>query len=677
MESSQTRKDLILFSSYFFVVVVVWILMARLSVDHLIGRGDASSGFVWLLNEYKLKSISELSYNPSVLGGYPMAGALGIMWPVYYCMKILGIAPYLMQNLLVFFFQTLIGYFSYKYVRHFQKPKINESIEAFFILCLSAFAPLIAWRVAYGHLNLLFGIFTVVGISYFLQSMTEKTYSLIDLALAFIGFSIAINFPAFQIFAHIIYLLPFYFLLVGFPKPNYKTLFLVLIFFLVNALFMYDLYSYYLLGDSSRGSSINIYSYAPYTWESLAATLAWQNDYLTLSHVPFQFHELHYPIGLGFLSLGLLKRPTQKLTAVILGILVLGFVLDLPGLNLFQELPLLKHMRVPQRIIIPISFMMTLGACIWILNLLPKRKYSRNELAVMTMTAVAILIILPYINFYIEPLIVITTLGLIYCGMRNISRWIPGLLLVMALVGIKSFYMKIMPLLNFYELTTEIQKLSSGIDKKNPYERFYVDFNDQEFFANTALAFEIPSINGNFYATGRFSKFIHALNKVNYNPVALNWMFAANGPNAKIISHLFNIRKKVTLSSSGLEVSDLEMGHQGIIFPEKIVVEDSLHRIVSELRTNWKVGFVENRYAEIIKSLHGCKEGSLQTRYEKNLKIQGLVDEDCVIIIPTNYLSSLKQNDSYPIFPADYTLTGMVVKKGKVDIELKGRFFIF
>ena len=615
-----------------------------------------------------------------------MAGALGVMWPVYYFMKIFGIAPYLMQNLLVFFFQTLIGYFSYKYVRVFQKTKTSEPLEAFFILCLSAFAPMIAWRVAYGHLNLVFGIFTVIGITYLIHAILNKIYSAMDLTLGFLGFSISINFPAFQTFAHIIYLLPFYIVLVRIPREkfgsilDYKILAWVLIFLVINIPFMFDLYSYYLFGDSSRGSSIDIYSYAPYTWESLLSTLTWQNDYISLADNFFLWHELHYPIAFGFLSLGLIKNSIQKWTALVLGILILGFCLQIPGLDFFQYLPLLKHMRVPQRIIIPISFMMTLGGCIWLIGVLPNFKLSKNEISIYGTALAIFLVLLRYMDFYIEPILLMATVGLVLCTKRKFNKTIPPLLLVISLLGIKSFYLKVMPFLNFYQITRDIQNLSIPIKKANPFERYFFDFNNQEFGANTALAFETSSLNGNFYGTGRFSRFIHRMRKINYNPVTLNWSFSSKDPHSQLLAHLFNIRNKVELTDKGIKVSKIEVDHEGIIFPEKILFEDELRKTISGLQGNWKTAYVKTLYQEKLKALEGCNPGSLKTQYDLSLKIQGIVEKDCLIILPTNYLNSLEWkvnqiDETQNLFPVDYTLTGIIMRKGKIDGELKGKFF--
>lgn len=685
------RNDFSLFLLIFVCVFVIWFVFHGYTFADIIGRNDATSGFVWLLNEYKLKTLSELAYNPTVLGGYPMAGALGVMWPLYALLKTQLFAPYFVLNGLILFIQSSIAYLAFKYSDFFLPKREGNLLgrfpEIFFVTSITAFAPLLGWRIGYGHVNIMLGILMLMTVLYLLHSVIEEKVTTFDLFLIFIGSSIAINFPAFQTFAHIIYLLPVYLLLVDFPlrklfdKRIYKLLLFLIGLLIINAPFAYGLYAYYLTGDTSRAESINIYSYAPLDLKSLISSVFWQNDYVLLSPNQFLWHELNYPIGLGLLGLAFIKGWKRSVVALITAVVIIGFVLNVPGLSsVIKSLPLLKHMRVPQRILIPVAFGMTLSSCIYLLNRLPSIRANLRVFGFLIASIVAVYLMTILIGTYYEVLLLLLILGFFFSIKKNNEVVSVCVLAAIGMLSVECFYAKFPAKLDFASANKDIENFSEKYRSTNPYERAFVGFNHPEFGNNTALALGISSLNGYFYATGRFSQLVQGLYGVPYNPLELNWRFNYQSPIAPILTNFYNIKRALVVEEGTLKILPTNLEHQGLIFPEKIIFTDSFDVKMKLLRKNWKVAIVEDKAKEALKGIGPCAGGSASSSYDvdsKSLVLETVQSHSCLLIVPTNYsdyLSVSSDGDDKRVrrLPVNHALLGIILPQGKKKIEIRG-----
>ena len=686
-------EDLKLFAFSFLTVLLLWMLLSDFTFDTFIGRNDATSGFLLLLRELKSKSINHLSYDPSILGGYSITWALGTLWPVKLFLHLSKMDIFSYNNVLIFLIQATIGFFSIKWVAlHLPKSYSDESsfqkyFEKFLTICLISFAPLLGWRIAYGHLNILFAALSFVTSIYLIKSLIEKKVSFVDTTIAFISFSITANFVAFQMVIYMFYVLPVFACLTYGSANVVKAIFkkeffiFIILFLILNIYFLLPFYSYYLLGDTTRGARIDIFSYAPFNLKALAATLLWENRLVKLDAVVFKWHELHYPIGIGFSSFLLFKNPKKLLYTLLFLALTLLFLFNFPGIaGLFELVPFITKMRVPARLLILVGLLSTLGATFWIIKSLPRVFLTLTNKLYLVLAFLLVLLVTGYLNGYLDLAMYGSFLLLIFAIRKQLPKVALICIFSISFVSIRAFFSHFLPFIYISDLDVSSLKINKIFS--NPYERSFVEFNHNEFNFNTAYYLGIPSINGYFYASKRFSELIQALYGKPYDPLHLGWGFGFKDPQANLLSQLYNIKNVVSLNNNNLQIEKYPVQHKGIIFPEVISYNDDLHFVVDAIKKNWRHAVISKDYLPKLNNIQGCKEGSIVSVYDPNrnaLLLKGFTPSACFIIVPTNYAKNLifNKNSGADIrfIPADHALLGVIVPQGKLSGYLESSFY--
>jgi hypothetical protein len=686
--------DLKLFAGLFVLIVAIWILLSEHSWEMFIGKNDAASIFVWYLRELKTKGLDQLAYNPILLGGFPVGLSLGIMWPLMLVLKIFKLDPFIMHNLHLWWLQSTIAFFAVKWTwlwlpSSYQEEKsLQKKLETFLIITLVAFSPLLGWRFAYGHVNLILGAVSFVTCLYLFQALACRKLSLLDYFLAFVALSLTINFVSFQPIMHIMYLLPAILLLLYGPQKLRQmklsiVVIFILVFILVNAYFMLPFYSFYLQGDAARGAAIDIFAYAPFNLKAWIATLLPENSWIDLDPVYFTWHELHYPIGLGYLSLLLIRKRSHQILSAILLMLVFGFILNLTGISqLVQLLPMINKFLVPQRILILLGLLGSMGAGLWMIGRIPRYELNKQSALYVILSILVGMTIPLYLKGQFD-LVLVIALGLfLYAAHKRLSLLALCSLTFIGFINIGSFFSHFMPTIEAKALR-QFSHMSKPEELNNPFERAYLGFGHELIHKNTGWVLNISSLDGYFYATTRFSQLIHAIHERPYYATSLDWKFSAAGPQAELLSKLFNIKYEVNLSQQGWKITSLDLPHAGIIFPSEIIIEDQVEQVAAHLKENWSRVMVATQYQELVQGLAGCQTGALSSQYDaelQGLKITGQVARDCLIVIPTNYsryLSFSPGAGAARTLPVNHALLGIILPAGVVDGHLVPSYSIF
>jgi hypothetical protein len=687
-------NDLKLFAGLFFLIVAIWIFLSEHSWEMFIGKNDAASIFVWYLRELQTKGLDQLAYNPILLGGFPVGLSLGLMWPLMLVLKVFKLDPFIMHNLHLWWLQSTIAYFAVKWTwlwlpsSYQQEKSLQKNLETFLVITLVAFSPLLGWRFAYGHVNLILGAASFITCLYLFQALACRKLSLLDYFLAFVALSLTINFVSFQPIMHIMYLLPIILLLLYGPQKLRQmkfsiVLIFILVFILVNAYFMLPFYSFYLLGDAARGSAIDIFAYAPFNLKAWIATFLPENSWVDLDPIFFTWHELHYPIGLGYLSLLLIRKRSHQLMTAILLILVFGFILNLTGISpLVQLLPMMNKFLVPQRILILLGLLGSMGAGLWMIGRVPRCELNRQNALYVILSILVGMTIPLYLRGQFDLLLVIILALFLFAAYKRLSLLALCSLLLIGFINIGAFFSHFMPPVEAKALR-QFSQMGKPEELTNPFERAFLGFGHELIHKNTGWVLNISSLDGYFYATTRFSQLIHAIHERPYYATSLDWKFNASGPQALLLSKLFNIKYDVNLSQQGWNIKTLDLPHAGIIFPSAIIIEDQVERIAAHLKEDWSRVMVAGQYQELVKALAGCQNGSLNSQYDskfQGLKISGQVARDCLIVIPTNYsryLTFSSGESAARTLPVNHALLGIILPAGVVDGHLVPSYSIF
>lgn len=680
----RSLQDLGLWIMLFVFSLIIWLSLSDFTFSSIIGRNDATSGLLWYLRDIERSTLSSLSYAPQLLGGYPLSLALGSLWPIQWLLKSKLVNFYHAHNFLFLFSQVTIGYFAIRFIRTSEikkKGRSQRTLENLAIFLCLAFSPILGWRFAYGHINLILGALSFVSLIYLLESWEKNSPSLIDYFLALISLSLSLNFVTFQLLAYVLYVLPLYYLISrsgSVRKFPWKDVGLfILVFSVLNFYYLLPFLSFYINGSSARGGEIDTFSYAPFTLKSFFATLFWNNTFINLDPVKFKWHELHYPVGFGYLGLIMIPGRWKKIFVGFLLILVFLYLLQVsPIVEIFSSLPLISVFRVPQRILILLGLLTSLGALKWLVPKIPEYKVELRSSGLIIVAALAGIVLSMKFQNHVD-LFVLSTLVLyglsFYLKRADLSL---GSFLLLGTLSAGAFFAPFMPFLQ----KEEIERISStSLQSENPYERAFINFQVKEFHSNTAYALDIPSLNGYFYGPHRFSEFIPALYEVPFDPLYLNWNFKADHPTALLVARLYNIRSVVSYQNSEFSQTPIEVNHDGIIFPEVVLISDNLEEIASGLRENWQRAYLSGKDKDLLK-YPPCPNKKVAIKYVNHrLEIKTDFDHDCLAVIPTNYSDNLAMKDSnkleQPLFPVNYALLGTIFQKGARQYRLSGKYF--
>jgi hypothetical protein len=310
---------------------------------------DIDGYFLWfpIVSEY-LKG--DVAYHGSevIFDGQNLASIYGEL-PFWKLFRIMGLSIESFLNLTHGTFVILFFILSLNIVWGIKKSKQFWDIVIVFTFCL--FSPVIVNRISAGHLNLLFG---VLPFFVFTSLIFKKTIPY----LVFCTFCLwcAWSTQAFQILAYHIFYLPlliYLFLLFESNRVKYFSL-SVLIFviaFSLNFFNFLEMFSHAVNPDNVRNMDFNyVYSYVTSTLHDSVQFFLSGNYPETFSHNKDFYHEISYPIG-SFIIILLSPGKESRLnwTLFLSMVFLFLFCMNIPGLNLLSELPIIKPFRVPQR----------------------------------------------------------------------------------------------------------------------------------------------------------------------------------------------------------------------------------------------------------------------------------------------------------------------------------------
>lgn len=666
-------KDFLTFILGGVLIFLTWIFFFSWSPQALIPGHDGTLAYLFL-SEF-VKGGAEwqnLLYRPGWMGGVKLYQVAGIGW--YYTIPArLGWPIQNLTNFLSILVQTIYAFLGVRSVMSLMKiwrgagsqSEAEKGIDLpwgirITLIWIFAFAPILSWRLYYGHTELAMGALLFVSVSACLLSVLAEGsvgifLTLIAVVVSYSGFQTTMQQP---ILYGAVFGSPILFGLLCSGRSFFSVALRALLPSVAGLFLAMDGFSLLLQqatsGDSARsiGNDSIVYSFVRGHIRDWTSSVKWALTEFHSKHSRWDWHEVNYPVGPLFLSF-LLFYPWKRFWKGGLGIvlsilLVIGFSNGFgPVANfILKFIPPMNAFRVPNRsaltfgLLLPIFGTASILAAFFPEVISPRRwGIKLRELALSGVftgvLAVGLFWVAPQTRerFFIVMVVMLflgrfaKARGLFKPYFNAFSKvgtaWLLVPLFGLSLGSLLAFKEREVPGIRPQENILKINELRGRIlaqapDLVSPLVRSRVDFSFPEFKKNTAFALGLSSLDGYIFPFGRFLRLVQALNLESYHPEANQLGFPVTQFEYKSLQTLYNIRYEVKGDSApggAVSVEPLPGAIGPAWFSEKLEPVQSYQELAWRLRAGAedpdgirKVGWVvaEDQKISSVPALRGA-----------------------------------------------------------------------
>jgi hypothetical protein len=370
---SEERASAALLACVSLLVPLVWLGLGW-RPDRLVGANDLS--LLVLPAIQRLLAVGgdfdAFLYDPSWLGGSKLRDLFGAL-PIHRILAALPLDGITLLNISAFFAQTLYGFLAARSARALAQllaPDRTPGLVALILVALcAAFAPLVGFRIGYGHLYILFGALALPAATALLLLARTGRLTLTCTVVAVLAFAHALPHVGLQpvVYGMIfgVPLLAGVLFGVGAPRATWLRSTFPALLAALGALglslpVLAGLMRHFASGDAPRGfgGAPVTYSYLVATGRDWLGSLALGLDAAQSAREAFTLHETNYPLGPVLLGLLVFPRRLRGLAlgALVSVALVLAFSMNAQPLStLLLALPPLQMFRIPARAALPLG----------------------------------------------------------------------------------------------------------------------------------------------------------------------------------------------------------------------------------------------------------------------------------------------------------------------------------
>jgi hypothetical protein len=698
IRESASVHDLRILGEATLVIIATWLLLGW-RVGSAITQADGT----WLVIPYTDGALDagfdwqHYLYRFGVIGGsemHPFGGSL----PLVQVAAPLGLSTTLTVNLVTWFIQLCYAFFGIRLGEAIRGTRLSP-VHRVIGVWLVAFAPVLGWRLALGHENLLLGFLPLFVVVSLLWQSRDGRPSVVALVLASIavfhgvsglGAQGLVYSAVFGLPIAIASALPI--LRTGSRRALWGSLVAVAAGIAFALPRIASMIAHAVGDDTTRGLGEAVkssYGVAPPSdW---LHSIPW-----TIGAQPYGgLHEHNYPLGPLVLALALLW-PRQRsralpITLAVTFVLVILFACEIGPVKdwLHALVPPLDAFRGPSRAALAVLIFVAPMALAGFVDdpALSSRDRQRYWLALL-LGAALILATRGQLGWLREVLAWISVAALVVTRrwLTQRARYVPGALVaVVAALGVAAFGERIPrnvpedaiedgPAAVRVAVHEAAPELASALDRvaivdaPPPYEM------------SMAFAARLPSIDGVWYPPRRFVSLLSALNGRPLPPTMSVYRLSRSAY-FPVLQQLYNVRAVVR----GLGTPNPTFGAVETLgaawFPSRIELIDEPSAMISALRaggdlrsTIARTGWVLREDAPSPSACAGARVLAVST---DELGQQAIIAVEapapCTLVVATNYTSTLRARAaSKPlrVLPIDVALTGVEVPAGPSTIVL-------
>jgi hypothetical protein len=699
------------------VVIAVTLVLLGWGFQRAITQSDGSVGFVpftqsalgggfdWTAHLYRF----------GVIGGSDMHDVGGSL-PIVQLCSALGLSTTITVNLVTMFIQLGFAFFGIvaieALVTRWSSAAFRLSrAQRVVAVWLCGFAPVLGWRLAVGHENLLLGVLPLYATIALLWAARAKTLSVTALVFAaFVVFNGVSGLGPQTLIYSAVFGAPLV-LVTLFDAPKgerwgrlqWIVAGAIAAGVLVAVPRLVGMIHHAFGEDASRGFGESVvFSYGTSTGVDWLTSIPWTRR-LAIGAAA-TLHERNFPIGpiVVFVVLRWPKGASRRVLGALAAGAVLAIILadDLAPLStvLLHAIPPLQAFRVPARAILPIVVFLpslALATC-WFAREPPARDASRVHWIAIVLGAVAILT-----SRSVPPLVRESLAWLGCLAIVAAARWWPALfqrrtliaaVAVIAALGVGAFDERFPHNAVFDPVEHGPRRLHDAVitqapELAMPLDRVQIVDAPHPYDMSTAFAARLSSLDGVWYPPKRFLALLAALTGAPVPSTAVVFSLTRS-PAFAVLQQLYNVRYIVSVAKGSIQAQPPTPGPAW--FPARVVAIEDPSEMAAALRgvdlraalttTAWML----HADADRAPAFSGpCTAQVLQvTTDELGQAATILVDAPraCALIVSTNYVSTFRATASVggilrdaTVFPIDIALTGVAVPAGASLITLAPR----
>ena len=600
MTAGRERDDLLTLALAFAVVPLTWWLLLGWSGPRTIAGHDELASLHNLLSIREIVETGEgwraLVYRPDVLGGFKGRDTAGA-FPLFSLLAATGLGPTAISVWSAFIVQALLAFLGCRAAADLTAlgdgpPRDLTPIGRIGVIWLCGFAPVLAWRLAFGHLNLVVGLLPFAAALALVAATAARTLTLSLGGVSAAAFVLGLLHAGQQIVVYgAVFGAPIMlglWLSRGGPwRRLYSPVLITIGAFLVALPAFWGVLAHARGSDAARplGTAIVTYDFVTSTVGDWLTSLPWTRALAAPERAPSLHHEVNYPIGPLVVLLALLPWRRARALAIGLAIAVVAVIvlsMDLTPLSraLLASIPPLRSFRVPARAALPLiwalSILSVAALTRWDRTETPapvsaprstrRRRKDRTErrrpMAIAWREHLAWLgIPLAILLFVAAPTLRdAAALALVVAAVTVLWRGgtvpVAMILLVLGTCSVSAFRERLLPFPEPPRHFAEADRLGAAVRRIKPeldstLSRVRLDLEIPVFTVNSAYAAGLASLDGYGAPTGRFSRLVFALRGDPYQPTANFFKLPSNDPAFSTLRQLYNVGWNVTLPARG------------------------------------------------------------------------------------------------------------------------------
>ncbi|MBI2395809.1 MAG: hypothetical protein HYV09_39960 [Deltaproteobacteria bacterium] len=572
-----------------------------------------------------------------------------------------------------------------------------------------AFLPALGFRLSYGHLNLVWGLFAFVAPLSLVAASRAGRSSMVLLLVAFLALLHTFQSHGFQT---IVYAALFGWPIVlavsaidGRPREATAACLVPLVVALLALAISWPKLSAmlsYLLGPDATRSAGDVRGFRwilahPRDWLSC---LAWSPQLIGSGRPAQLDHETHYAFGplLALLAIVPFRRARGLALALAWALLVPLLVsMDVPPFStLFVKLPLVAAFRVPQRAILPFAIalpIVTFAA----LAAARDRAPSRRALRFLPLV-IAPLLAAPLPPWVRELLGWSAAIAIVIAIRLRLPFTRVGALALLSALSIAAFGERLLPFLSADSLVHAPAKLRAEVlarapELASPLTRASLQLSIGSFGPNTALAADLSSLDGYGYPPRRFVQLVSAAAGVPYDSLQTTVQIDPRREEARLLGRLYDVRAIVVPLPPGDPRGLLLVMKPGATagpawFSGRLEGVASFEALAARLRAQPALDKALHEVAWIVSDdaatagvptiTDGCRDARVvdvqAAPGDPHVRLRVQTGARCPLTVAVNHLSTHRARaNGQPLatFPIYGALTGMIVPAGATEIALQ------
>ena len=564
--------NLLLIIAMVFLVPLIWWLVPGWNFSDLLNQHDN------LLSSYIFQremgraggDWAKLLYWPQLAGGAKVHDITGSL-PFVQLLAWAGAAPLIISNFVVFFMQILFAYFCTRITIGLSEVIYDNQVPTPYLALvllgiLFAFLPLLGWRLPYGHINIISGVFVFLCfICLFLEEITGRR-SITSIALCALTLTHTFQHSGYQMIHYSLVFGSPIIISLTFAKPGQSFiqrsrwyLFPALVFlgaFLISLPKFYGMLTSALGGEMGRSDGVQvIYSYTTASVGDWLSSLPWSKAAIPGARETFLHHEVNYPLGPLALLL-ILSKPTIPFGRLAIGLGISLFLAIVISMNIapfstwmVSLVPMLESFRVPARAVFPFLLCTSMLGAAALLKLITTSIDDLDNKGQFWLLALVSVIFFAFSSSLLNDVLLALFILFIFVLVKVRQLPAPFPLALLALLtgaALSAFSERSLPPLQNPISEDSVSGIRGKIleqapDLASPLNRVHTDIQLKGVGFNSLFFMDFSSLSSYWFPLRRYAELVAALNETQYHPTTINFHHQPSQPGFRALNRLYNV----------------------------------------------------------------------------------------------------------------------------------------